>query len=281
MRPRTFVAFSAASAALTTLAFPSFSFAFLAWISLAPFLFALHHTRPIAAAGLGLLFGWCLAGGVFYWLGLIPSTTVLTTLLMYLGFALYYTIFGLIYNRLSTLPAVWMVIAAPALWVTLEYARSSLSFLSLPWNLLAHSQYRSLPLLQISDVTGVYGVSFLLVMVNQFVSQIPEHVAERRRSASLTSSNFKATWRPQVIVLGLTLTVTFAYGFFKLGAAESSRHLRVAVVQANVLTRDRMSVEDQIEHLRAYDRLTREAAKERPDLVVWPSSSLPGPLTSR
>jgi apolipoprotein N-acyltransferase len=281
MRPRTLVVFSAASAVLTTLAFPTFSFAFLAWVGLAPFLWALRRARPTQAVGLGLLFGWCLAAGMFYWLGFIPSTTAVTTFVMYLAFAVYYALFGLLYNRLSRLPAGWMLLVAPALWVTMEYARSSLSFLSLPWNLLAHSQYRYLPLIQISDLTGIYGVSFLLVMVNEFVSQVLEHAAERRRRESPTSSNRDSTWRPRIIVVGVMVIVTLSYGFLKLREEDSSRRLRVAVVQANVLTRDRMSVEDQIQHLRAYDRLTREAAKERPDLIVWPSSSLPGPLTSR
>ena len=47
-------------------------------------------------------------------------------------------------------------------------------FLALPWNLLAHSQYRNLPVIQIADVTGVYGISFLMVMVNQLLSQLPD-----------------------------------------------------------------------------------------------------------
>jgi len=94
------VALSVASAVATTLAFPAFNLGILAWVSLAPLLFALRRTRPLGSAGLGLVFGCCLAAGVFYWLGFIPSTTVLTTILMYLGFALYYSIYGLLYSRL-------------------------------------------------------------------------------------------------------------------------------------------------------------------------------------
>ncbi len=274
------VALSVASAVATTLAFPAFNLGILAWVSLAPLLFALRRTRPLGSAGLGLVFGCCLAAGVFYWLGFIPSTTVLTTMLMYLGFALYYSIYGLLYSRLRYLSATAALIATPALWVALEYARANLFFLALPWNLLGHSQYRYVPLLQISDVTGIYGVSFLLVMTNQFASHLLEHVAEWWRP-SVSLGTFSATWKPQATMLVLVVTVTLSYGFVRLAAPDGRGHLRVAVVQANVLTRDRMSSQEQIEHLSAYDRLTREAAKERPDLIVWPSSSLPGPLESR
>jgi apolipoprotein N-acyltransferase len=280
MGPGLLHALAVASALLTTLAFPSFNLGFLAWVSLAPLLFALRRARPLAGAGLGLLFGCCLASGIFYWLGLIASTTVPTTLVMYLGFALYYSIFGLLYGLLGRLAGVWALVGAPALWVALEYARASLSFLSLPWNLLAHSQYRHLPLLQVTDLTGVYGLSFLMVMANQFSSQVAELLTDGR-GPSPAPSAFRATWRIQLVMLASALALTLSYGFYRLASPDGAGRLRVAVVQANALTRDRMSSRDQVEHLRAYGRLTREAAKERPDLVVWPSSSLPGPLESR
>jgi len=268
------------SAVSTTLAFPSFDLGVLAWFSVAPFLFALRRIRAPSAAALGLLFGCCLAGGVFYWLGFIASMNVATTAVMYVGFALYYAVFGALYNRVSQLPPVWLLLAAPALWVVLEYARSSLFFLALPWNLLGHSQHNFLTVIQMSDVTGVYGVTFVLIMANQFVSRILERIVDRRTSPEGVGT-LRAGWGTEVGVIAVALTVVFAYGFVKLREAEPSRRLRVAIVQANVLTRDRMPMEAQIEHLRAYDGLTREVAQARPDLVVWPSSSLPGPLTSR
>jgi apolipoprotein N-acyltransferase len=52
-----------------------------------------------------------------------------------------------------------------------EYARANLFFLSLPWNLLGHTQHSFLPVIQIADLTGVYGISFLLLLVNEAVSR--------------------------------------------------------------------------------------------------------------
>ena len=56
--------------------------------------------------------------------------------------------------------------AAPFIWVSLEYLRSNLSFVALPWGLLAHSQYQHPLVIQVASVAGVYGVSFLVVAVN-------------------------------------------------------------------------------------------------------------------
>jgi len=57
------------------------------------------------------------------------------------------------------------------------------------------------------------------------------------------------------------------------------RTLRVAIVQANVTSKNGMSVAEQMRHLGTYAQLTREAAAQKPQLIVWPSSSLPGPIS--
>jgi apolipoprotein N-acyltransferase len=75
--------------------------------------------------------------------------------------------------------------------------------------------------------------------------------------------------------------LAFFYGWYKLGKNEKTDHLRIALVQANILARNDMSIIQQVEHLRGYERLTKEAAQERPAVVIWPASSLPAPITSR
>jgi len=256
------------SGLLATLSLPSFDLGFLAWVGLAPLLFALRRRGLWAGAGLGFLFGYVFGSGSFYWLNTIPAVTPFRFLLLGTTFGLYYLVFGLLYNLASRSIGSWIILGGPALWVALEYARASLSFLALPWNLLSHSQYRYLPLIQIADLTGTYGISFLIVMVNQLLSQLPDLRGARRWQ-----------WRPQLLALALLLPATLLYGWHRLAAGpEGGERVRVALVQANVLAQSRMSPKEQIAHLAAYERLTREAAKEKPDLIVWPSSSLPGPI---
>lgn len=257
------------SGLLATLSLPSFDLGFLAWVALAPLLFALRQRGFAAGAGFGFLFGWVFGAGSFYWLNTVADMTPFRFCLLVAGFGLYYLLFGLLYTLASRSIGSWIILGGPVLWVALEYARASLSFLALPWNFLSHSQYRYLPLIQIADLTGAYGISFLIVMANQVVSQLPDLRGARRWR-----------WRPQLLALALLLLATLLYGWQKLAApAQDGRRVRVALVQANVLSRSRMSPKDQILHLAAYDRLTREAAKEKPDLIVWPSSSLPGPIS--
>lgn len=268
MRTALLLSLPVLSAVLATLSLPSFDLGFLAWIALAPLLFALRQRGLLASAALGWLFGYAFGVGSFFWITTIPDLNPLRFALLMAVFSLYYLAFGFSYALATRAIGSWIILGGPALGVTLEYARCSFSFLAYPWNFLAHSQHQTLPVIQIGDVTGVYGVTFVLLMANQLASQLPDLLAAR-----------KWHWRAQSAALGLALAATLVYGWHKMAAPrQPGAHLRVALVQANITARNGMSVKEQVKHLAAYERLTREAAKEKPELIVWPSSSLPGPI---
>ncbi len=63
------------------------------------------------------------------------------------------------------------------LWTALELARTYV-FSGFPWSLLGYSQYLALPVIQVADITGVYGVSFLIVLVN---AAIAEFIMDRKK----------------------------------------------------------------------------------------------------
>jgi apolipoprotein N-acyltransferase len=153
----------------------------------------------------------------------------------------------------------------------------------MPWNLLGHSQYRYFPVIQIADITGVYGISFLIFMVNQWVSEIPDLFRIRKEDPSKrTIGNLhRMKWVIHSLMIALALGFTFFYGWHRLSEADSTRYLRVALIQANLLARNYMPVKEQVVHLNMYRQLTVKALQERPDLIVWPASSLPAPISSR
>ena len=257
------------SAILATLALPSFDLGFLGWVALAPLLYALRQRGLAAAAVLGALFGYAFGVGTFFWSVTIPDLNVIRFALLMAVFSLYYVTFGFFYALAARFTGSWVVLAGPALGTALEYARCNFSFFAFPWNFLAHSQHETLPVIQIADMTGMYGVTFVLLMVNQLASQLPD--VPRMR---------KWHWRAQGAAVGVVLAATLMYGSYRLAATPNpGAHLRVAMVQANLTARSKMPVGEQMKHLSAYGRLTREAAKEKPDLIVWPSSSLPGPMS--
>jgi apolipoprotein N-acyltransferase len=270
------------SGLLAALAFPWFNLGGLAWVSLAPFFFALRGASPPGAAGLGLLFG-CAFGGVtlYWWFDRLGGTPAAAVLFAFVGFAAYYLLFGFLYSHVSRGVGGWLVLAGPALWVAIEYVRASLGFLAFPWNLLGHSQYRALPVIQVADLTGVYGISFLLVLINHGLSRLPDFFARHRVAAAGAGSRAPASWATQLGLPALALLLALGYGWHRLGEPETGDHLRIAVVQANLVPRIGMTGPERLAHLQEYGRLTHEAAGRRPDLIVWPSSSLPAPYAFR
>ena len=268
-RPLALVALAAVSAIALTLSLPAFDWYWLAWVALAPLLYALRQRGLLAGAGLGWIFGFVFGAGAFYWLAAVPGITPVRFVVVVAVFGLYYLAFGLLYALASRSIGSWMILGGPALWVALEYARASSHFLALPWNFLAHSQYEVLPVIQMADFASAYGVSFILMMSNQLASQLPDvpgRVAWR--------------WSAQIAGLMLALGGGLLYGWHRMGEIpQSEGRVRVAVVQSNVAARNGMSVDEQIQHLSVYDALTREVAAQKPDLVVWPSSSLPAPIS--
>src|SRR5207247_5515523 len=86
-------------------------------------------------------------------------------------FALYLALFTGLLRWMSTGVTTIFLWGAPALWVVLELARTYL-FSGFPWALLGYSQYDQLPVIQIADITGVYGVSFLVVLTNILLAHV-------------------------------------------------------------------------------------------------------------
>ena len=162
--------------------------------------------------------------------------------------------------------AGWTVLCA-ALWVTLEMVVAR--FLSgFPWNLLGASQYRILPLIQVASVTGVYGVSFLVVWF----------------SASLVIALLRVLRQPGqrwgwLLELRLALLVFMAVSVFGLGRllerADSPRELKIALVQPSIPQR---LIWDHAEDANRFDKimkLSRLALESHPDVIIWPESSMP------
>lgn len=180
-----YILMAVASSFLISASFPPLDLGFLAWFGLTPLLFALQQRRLLGGAFLGFIYGTFFGYSAFHWTNHIISINLSNYLVMLFIFALHFSAFGLLYCFASRRVRPWMIIVAPALWAGMEYARSNLSFLAMPWNLLGHSQYCYLPLIQIADITGVYGITFLIVMVNQFLSQVPGILSEKKRTGKM------------------------------------------------------------------------------------------------
>ena len=149
----------------------------LAWICLFPCFLALWHATSGAVFVMGMTAGSVAGLGRVYWItetlqlyGALPLTLALASnffLILYLS--LYPGIFFFTCSRFNLSSPFFPWLAA-SLWVLLEWVQTWL-ISGFPWMLLGYSQYLNLFLLQIASVTGVYGLSFLIVLVNAGLAQ--------------------------------------------------------------------------------------------------------------
>jgi apolipoprotein N-acyltransferase len=254
-------------------AFPSLDLEPLAWIALVPLLLAVRGLAPGAAFGLGWLSGLVFYVTTTYWIvhtigryTALPLVAAVGVLLAMCSVLACYTgafVATLRWLARRGLPAVWL--AAP-LWVTLEWLRSWF-FIGFPWGTLGYSQYRYLDLVQMAEVTGVYGVSAVLVLFNAVVAGVVSaRGAEVRR---LVPALVAAT----VLMVGLPLAGRWRLA--ELAALPPAGALRVAVAQGNVAQDQKWDPAFQGETMRRYAELTAAAAAAEPDLVVWPETATP------
>lgn len=165
---------------------------------------------------------------------------------------------------------LWFV-ACAALWVALEMLVARL-FGGFPWNLLGTSQYRMLPLVQIASVTGVYGVSFLVVWfsVSLAVALLVLGSLPDRTMA----------WRRPLVFPALLLVAVTGSGFLVIQRTPApTRQLAVALVQPSIPQTVIFDPDASTNRFEVLLRLTEQALATRPDLVVWPEASLPHGLS--
>ncbi len=164
---------------------------------------------------------------------------------------------------------IWALSGA-ALWVALEMTVSR--FLSgFPWNLLGSSQYRMAPLIQIASITGIYGVSFLLVWTS--LSLLAAGMVVIRRPSK------RSAWVGEIILPLLAVTALYVSGYQKLLRPEpKGPELTVALVQPSIPQTLILNPEENSYRFKQLLELSEQAAKAKPDLMIWPEAAMPKKL---
>jgi apolipoprotein N-acyltransferase len=254
------------------LAFPPFDLAALAWIGLVPLLLACRSPR--SAFLLSGLTGIVFFVGIFSWIWNVPAFNLLDGLLVAVYLGLYFALWGLGVAWIRSRTGLPLSIAAAPLWVALEYVRGHVGFLSLPWMLLGYSQYQATALIQVTSLTGVYGLSFLIVLTNASLAEACGCFLIRsgRSPAPLTWTS-----RPVALpVTALVLIATLVHGHAVLSGPGLTDRIRIAVVQGNVPQPLKWDTGYRQATLDRYAQLTRQVAGHSPALIVWPETAVPG-----
>lgn len=269
------------SGLLASLSFPTVLFGwhvpnlgFLAWFGLAPLLLVIFEATPRKA----FLYGWLTAVLFYfisyYWIyvalhdygGLSAIASGSTLLLLAISMALYIGVAVGLARWLVLKTGGELLIFLPAFWTLLEWARNYTPFGGFPWSNLAMSQSNYAPLIQIADITSVYGVIFLLVWFNVWVAEVI--LKWRGRTVPL--------FKQKTIVTVLLFVVVLGYGFFRINQYQKlgrkSPHLKVALLQPNIPQEEKWEPAFFVKHKTVFQEMIRPL-QDHVDLIVWPETS--------
>ena len=257
------------SGALTALSFPKFDLSFLCWISLIPLLFVLHKKTPKQSFLLGLIGGMAFNAILIYWIPAVPAhygnLSLGISLLIYAVFvfylALFWALFSWCFAKIQRVFPKLVFVLVPFLWIGFEYVLTHL-LTGFPWGLLGYSQHKNLWFLQLASVTGIYGLSFVLVL---FQSLFVYSMVHRLRTP---------------FFLGLILVVLLHFGGW--AAIENNppmeKSFQASVIQGNVSSDIRWDQMSDLQTMDLFDQhmnLSMEAYEGGSRLIIWPEFSVP------
>ncbi len=265
-------------------AFPPLGLAMAAWPAVAVWIWLCRSRPSLTAVEYGRwylvgLLHWLL---VIHWVRLPHWSTWFGWIALSMYLAAYLPVFVALL-RVALRLRIPVVCAAPVVWTGLEWLRGHL-LTGLSISLLGHTQVGVEPLIQMADVFGAYGVSFLVVLVASCPAQVvhaccPSDSTVRWRRRWINAS----TLGPCGLAL-LILASAYAYGVWRMervarwAPVQPENLVRVALIQGSVDTT--FSDEDTTQSTFAeYARLTRTACEasgrsphDRLDLIIWPES---------
>lgn len=300
---------TALSGLLLAGALPHLDWEWLVWVGLVPFLTLFPFRNKRTAFWHGITLGICYLGVMAYWVGVFaghiigPALSVLGWILITLYQAFYLGVFAAgaqwLYQRGRW---AWRL-GVPALWAVIEYWRQS-GDLGLGWGDLAYTQHLALPVLQITKITGIWGLAFLIVLVNVALAEVlkppPPFSALltplRSAEGHFCEDQFWGTiWKrgegeagsvgllkiragglrfPACVLL--LVAAVLAYGFAAIQTEHLAPTFTAAALQADINQNVDQNAAYHTRVVQTFNAQSRDAAAQGAALVVWPETAYPG-----
>lgn len=255
------------------------------WIALIPALLAILTLIPDPTVkyrrlyGLGLVFFWPFYAVNFHWFFYMypldfagmsrPASAVVVTvaclglsLFQALGAALLFPLMGVATRgKWLSKHTILHPILFSCLWTALEWWQAHSGWSGVPWARLAIGQAENVLSLQSAAIFGSYFITFLMVAVNGLLAYMFLHPSRRVFCAALAAG----------LVFG-----NMAFGAIRMAAVKDmGEPVKVAAIQGNKGSLENWSSGTMAEVMEVYGELSREAAAEGAELIVWPETCIP------
>jgi apolipoprotein N-acyltransferase len=266
---------------LLALSFPRYGYGAVGFVALVPLLVALcgwsgragEYPGVTVRRGflLGLITGFVHFAGTVYWTGATVQTfgglpwpvAAFVAGLLVAYMALYIAGTGAIVAMLVRAFGLTGLLTAPAAWVTMEYLRGILIG-GFPWIPLGNTMVTLLPLAQLASITGVYGLSLVVALVNVGFTL-----------AALGTGRIRLAGVAGTLLLIAAISI---WGAGRMAAATLVRDgtpIRVGLIQANIAQVDKWNPSRAGMIVERYEQLTRQALDAGAEFILWPESATP------
>ena len=255
-------------------AFPKFSLAGFAWIGPALLLVAARGKTGADAFRVGYVGGLAFWLASLYWMLNMPVAGF--PILGWLALAAYLALFcgawtwfasNFQFSISNWSARLRWTLGGAAAWVALEFLRGWL-FSGFPWSFLGVSQYQLVPLIQVAAITGVYGVSFLVVWFSLAIYSAAEMIYRHPSK--------RQVWQAEIVLPLIVIVLLFVGGMFAINrAAPAEKVLRVTCVQPSIPQTLIWSASEDEKRFAELLAVSRLAMTNQPDLLLWPESAVP------
>jgi apolipoprotein N-acyltransferase len=254
----------------------SFGWGWLTWICLVPWVIAVVGAK---SGRRGAIISYT-AGFVYFLVNLywLVWVTVPGWIAMCFYLAFYFVLCGFLLRRIYLRRRWPFTLVLPIIWVGQEYLRS-IVMTGFPWFLLGHSQHANLRMIQICDLFGVYGITFLMAMINGLICDIllrPLRQSKSQQRKTMLSAG------PLFLLTVCCVLGTMLYGQHRLGEGKASisQGPSVTVIQEVIPQFVKQAGKSDEEIFSRHLALSEKAQRTLPgpDLIVWPETMVPGPL---
>ncbi len=294
--------------------FPWWDASFFAFFALVPLFAVVENVRSIQRAiGYGALWGVLIAGGMGYWLfptlidhfDVWPPTAVLFFLFAVAApSCLIYTVLIAAYRFSHHRHLAWYALVVPSIWTLAEYVKEMIPVF-LPWGSIGYAALPFHRFVQIADLGGVHGLTFVMVMINALIWFMLRHVRQRAHTPGWPMTKPLRLIRPVLtasypatVLLLLAVCLPLVYGTYRLHWIDgkvndkmtTTAPLRAVLVQGNFNLDDRWSGMGFFHRLQTYldmsasqrrkkDGQSPKNGKDLPArVIVWPETTLNEPV---
>jgi apolipoprotein N-acyltransferase len=245
---------------------------FVSWFCLIFWILSISDKSPGKSFFISFLIGVIFFTITMYWitytitkygsLHLLISLSLNILLASYL--ALFFGLFGLIFSWVrKKIGLNAALILGPSIWVIMEYVRGHF-FTGFPWNLIAYSQYMFLPIIQIGELFGPYGLSWLILSVNTAIVFI---LINKKHS----KTNKKLIYPAAIIIVFICCLI---FGVLRIDKYPKDKNINIALIQGNTDQGRSWTIDDCNRNLKKHSMMIIEAAAANTDLAILSESAL-------